>query len=65
MGAGKELLPQMVNTLLNVKLRETENGKQGSILDLPGDILIAPQATAGGRVRGRSMQRHCNSGEEA
>ena len=31
-GAGKELLPQTVNTLLNVKLRETENGKQVSIL---------------------------------
>ena len=39
-GADKELLPKMVNTLLNVKLSETENGKHVSILDLPGNILI-------------------------
>ncbi|CAI9157918.1 D-aminoacyl-tRNA deacylase 2 [Bos indicus] len=63
-GADKELLPKMVNTLLNVKLSETENGKHVSILDLPGNILIIPQATLGGRVKGRSMQYHCNSGKE-
>ncbi|KAM7157449.1 D-aminoacyl-tRNA deacylase 2 isoform 2-T2 [Molossus nigricans] len=63
-GADKELLPKMVNTLLNVKLSETENGKHVSILDLPGNILIIPQATLGGRVKGRSMQYHSNSGKE-
>ena len=57
-------LPHPVNTLLNVKLSETENGKHVSILDLPGNILIIPQATLGGRVKGRSMQYHCNSGKE-
>ena len=39
-GADKELLPKMVNTLLNLKLSETENGKHVSILDLPENILI-------------------------
>ncbi|KAM5235218.1 D-aminoacyl-tRNA deacylase 2 [Ctenodactylus gundi] len=63
-GADKELLPKMVNTLLNVKLSETENGQRVSILDLPGNILIIPQATLGGRVKGRSMQYHLNSGKE-
>ncbi|XP_059952320.1 D-aminoacyl-tRNA deacylase 2 [Mesoplodon densirostris] len=63
-GADKELLPKMVNTLLNVKLSETENGKRVSVLDLPGNILIIPQATLGGRVKGRSMQYHSNSGKE-
>ncbi|XP_008070860.1 probable D-tyrosyl-tRNA(Tyr) deacylase 2 isoform X1 [Carlito syrichta] len=63
-GADKELLHKMVNTLLNVKLNETENGKHVSILDLPGDILIIPQATLGGRVKGRNMQYHSNSGKE-
>ncbi|KAB0397615.1 hypothetical protein E2I00_015200 [Balaenoptera physalus] len=63
-GADKELLPKMVNTLLNVKLSETENGKHVSVLDLPGNILIIPQATLGGRVKGRSMQYHSNSGKE-
>ena len=63
-GADKELLPKMVNTLLNAKLSETENGKHVSILDLLGNILIIPQATLGGRVKGRSMQHRCNSGKE-
>ena len=31
-----------------------------SILELPGDVLIVPQATLGGRVKGRSMQYHGN-----
>ncbi|KAK2506830.1 hypothetical protein MC885_005957, partial [Smutsia gigantea] len=53
-----------INTLLNVKLSETENGKHVSILDLPGNILIIPQATLGGRVKGRNMQYHSNSGKE-
>ena len=57
-------LPYPVNTLLNVKLSETENGKHVSVLDLPGNILIIPQATLGGRVKGRSMQYHSNSGKE-
>ncbi|XP_066199111.1 D-aminoacyl-tRNA deacylase 2 [Saccopteryx leptura] len=63
-GADKELPPKMVNTLLNVKLSETENGKLVSILDLPGSILIIPQASLGGKVKGRSMQYHSNSGKE-
>lgn len=58
------LFPCPVNTLLNVKLSETENGKHVSILDLPGDVLIIPQATLGGRVKGKSMQYHANSGKE-
>uniref|UniRef100_A0A8C5KJR3 D-aminoacyl-tRNA deacylase n=1 Tax=Jaculus jaculus TaxID=51337 RepID=A0A8C5KJR3_JACJA len=44
-------------------LSEIENGKHTSILDLPGDILI-PQATLGGRVKGKSMQYHPNCGKE-
>ncbi|XP_006835426.1 PREDICTED: probable D-tyrosyl-tRNA(Tyr) deacylase 2 [Chrysochloris asiatica] len=63
-GAEKELLPKMVNTLFNVKLSEAENGKHVSILDLPGDILIIPQATLGGKMKGRNMQYHSNSGKE-
>lgn len=57
-------LPHPVNTLLNVKVSETENGKHVSILDLPGNILIIPQATLGGKVKGRNMQYHSNSGKE-
>ncbi|XP_044518089.1 D-aminoacyl-tRNA deacylase 2 [Gracilinanus agilis] len=59
-----DLLPKMVSTLLNVKLSETENGKLVSILDLPGNILIIPQATLGGKVKGKGMQYHNNCGKE-
>ena len=31
-----------------------------SILDLPGDILIVPQATLGGKLKGKVMQYHNN-----
>uniref|UniRef100_A0A8C0LJ39 D-aminoacyl-tRNA deacylase 2 n=1 Tax=Canis lupus dingo TaxID=286419 RepID=A0A8C0LJ39_CANLU len=58
------ILSCTVNTLLNVKLSEAENGKHVSILDLPGNVLIIPQATLGGRVKGRNMQYHSNSGKE-
>ncbi|XP_055464597.1 D-aminoacyl-tRNA deacylase 2 [Psammomys obesus] len=63
-GADTDLLPKMANTLLNVKLSETESGKRVSILELPGDVLIIPQATLGGRAKGRSVQYHSNCGKE-
>jgi len=48
-----------VKTVLNVRLSESDS-KLVSILELPGDVLIVPQATLGGRVKGRSMQYHGN-----
>jgi len=50
-----------VKTVLNVKLCESDNeGKLVSVLELPGDILIVPQATLGGRIKGRAVQYHGN-----
>ncbi|KYO37290.1 putative D-tyrosyl-tRNA(Tyr) deacylase 2 isoform A [Alligator mississippiensis] len=63
-GANEELIPKMVNTLLNVKLSETESGKYVSVLDLPGSLLIIPQATLGGKLKGRNMQYHNNTEKE-
>ncbi|XP_067390488.1 D-aminoacyl-tRNA deacylase 2 isoform X2 [Emydura macquarii macquarii] len=63
-GANEELISKMVNTLLNVKLSETESGKYVSVLDLPGNLLIIPQATLGGRLKGRNMQYHSNIEKE-
>ncbi|XP_015270677.1 PREDICTED: probable D-tyrosyl-tRNA(Tyr) deacylase 2 [Gekko japonicus] len=63
-GANEEIIPKMVNTLLNVKLSETEDGKYVSIVDLPGSILIIPQATLGGKLKGRKMQYHSNIEKE-
>ena len=34
-----------------------------SVLELLGNILIIPQATLGGRIKGRNMQYHSNSGK--
>ncbi|OWK62017.1 putative D-tyrosyl-tRNA(Tyr) deacylase 2 [Lonchura striata] len=74
-GADEDLVPKIViltlilflfavDTLLNVKLSESENGEFVSVLDLPGDILIIPQATLGGKPKGRKMQYHSNIEKE-
>ncbi|XP_053236800.1 D-aminoacyl-tRNA deacylase 2 isoform X2 [Podarcis raffonei] len=63
-GASEEIIPKMVNTLVNVKLSETESGEYVSVLDLPGSILVIPQATLGGKLKGRRMQYHSNIEKE-
>ncbi|RXM92433.1 putative D-tyrosyl-tRNA(Tyr) deacylase 2 [Acipenser ruthenus] len=63
-GATEEIIPKIVSTLLNVKLCETETGRYVSVLDLPGNVLIVPQATLGGKAKGKSMQYHANIGKE-
>lgn len=35
-----------------------------SVLELPGSVLVVPQATLGGKVKGRVMQYHSNIGKE-
>ncbi|KAM4690256.1 D-aminoacyl-tRNA deacylase 2 [Rhinophrynus dorsalis] len=63
-GADDAVIPKMVSSLVNVKLSESDSGKRVSILDLPGSILIVPQATLGGKVKGRCMQYHTNADKE-
>ncbi|XP_005417680.1 D-aminoacyl-tRNA deacylase 2 [Geospiza fortis] len=63
-GADEDLVPKIVDTLLNVKLSENENSEFVSVLDLPGDVLIIPQATLGGKPKGRRMQYHANIEKE-
>ena len=53
-----------VKSVLGAKLSETEDNKYVSILDLPGDILIIPQATLGGTLKGKLMQYHKNISKE-
>ncbi|KAL4613051.1 putative D-tyrosyl-tRNA(Tyr) deacylase 2 [Arapaima gigas] len=63
-GAELNIIPKMVNSLLNVKLCEADSGKRVSVLELPGNILIVPQATLGGKLKSRSMQYHGNISKE-
>lgn len=63
-GATDDILPKMVSTLLNLRLCESDSGKLVSLLELPGSLLIVPQATLGGKSKGRGMQYHNNTGKE-
>ncbi|CAK6975362.1 D-aminoacyl-tRNA deacylase 2 [Scomber scombrus] len=63
-GATDDILPKMVSTLLNLRLCESDSGKMLSVLDLPGSLLIVPQATLGGKAKGKGMQYHNNIGKE-
>ncbi|KAM5129781.1 D-aminoacyl-tRNA deacylase 2 [Mantella aurantiaca] len=63
-GSTKDVIPKIVNSVLNIKLSETDTGKRVSVTELPGDILIVPQATLGGRAKGRCMQYHSNASKE-
>lgn len=49
-----------MSTLLNLRLCEAESGRLTSLLELPGSLLIVPQATLGGKAKGRAMQYHNN-----
>ncbi|XP_070776133.1 D-aminoacyl-tRNA deacylase 2 [Enoplosus armatus] len=63
-GATDDILPKMASTLLNLRLCESDSGKMVSVLELPGSLLIVPQATLGGKAKGRAMQYHNNVGKE-
>ncbi|XP_045172162.2 D-aminoacyl-tRNA deacylase 2-like [Mercenaria mercenaria] len=63
-GATDDMVERMVKTVLTACLSETETDKLVSVLDLPGDVLIIPQATLGGNLKGKRMQYHRNINKE-
>lgn len=63
-GANMEIVEKMAKAALNTRLSDAENGKLVSVLDLPGDVLIIPQATLGGNLKGKVMQYHRNINKE-
>ncbi|KAM4543032.1 D-aminoacyl-tRNA deacylase 2-like [Odontesthes bonariensis] len=63
-GATEDILPKMVSTLLNLRLSESTAGKMVSVTELPGSLLIVPQATLGGKAKGKGMQYHNNINKE-
>ena len=58
--ATQDTVDKMVNTVTTVKLSRNDDGQLVSIIDLPGSILIIPQATLGGKLKGKRMQYHSN-----
>lgn len=60
-GSNLDILPKVVKSILNVRLSETTKRPSNvSVLELRGDVLIVPQATLGGKMKGRSVQYHSN-----
>lgn len=53
-----------MSTLLNLRLSESDSGKMVSLMGLPGNLLIVPQATLGGKAKGKAMQYHNNISKE-
>ncbi|XP_051942490.1 D-aminoacyl-tRNA deacylase 2 [Hippocampus zosterae] len=63
-GATEDILPKMVSALLNVRVCEAASGKMVSLAELPGSLLVVPQATLGGKAKGKAMQYHHNVAKE-
>uniref|UniRef100_H3C552 D-aminoacyl-tRNA deacylase n=1 Tax=Tetraodon nigroviridis TaxID=99883 RepID=H3C552_TETNG len=65
-GATDDILPKMaVHHLLNLAdCAKHDSGKLSSLLELPGSLLIVPQATLGGEARGRDVQYHTDISKE-
>ncbi|XP_076834545.1 D-aminoacyl-tRNA deacylase 2 isoform X2 [Brachyhypopomus gauderio] len=51
-GATEKIVPKMVSSLLNTKFFPASSGRCDSILELPGSVLIVPQDSLTGVVRG-------------
>jgi len=59
--ASIKTVEKLCNLIYSIKLsKPQDNGKLVSLFDLKGDLLLVPQATLGGKLRGKSMQYHNN-----
>lgn len=58
--ATKETVDKLSKHVTNVRLCENDNGRRVSVCDVQGDVLIVPQATLGGKLKGKAMQYHMN-----
>lgn len=58
--ATEETVDKLSKNVANVRLSENEAGRRVSVCDIQGDILIVPQATLGGKLKGKTMQYHMN-----
>ncbi|KAK3537290.1 hypothetical protein QTP70_006981 [Hemibagrus guttatus] len=56
--ATEKVIPKMVNTLLNASFIPVSTGRHISIMELPGSVMIIPQDTMTGVVKGSTVQHH-------
>ncbi|CAH3039600.1 unnamed protein product [Pocillopora meandrina] len=57
-GSNLDIIPKVVKSILNVRLSETTGQPRNvSVLELPGDVLIVPQATLGGKMKGCASKK--------
>lgn len=61
-----DTVEKMSQTICTVKLSKSleDESKLVSIFDLPGSILVVPQATLGGKIKAKRMQYHSNINKE-
>ncbi|XP_026789541.3 uncharacterized protein LOC113538579 isoform X1 [Pangasianodon hypophthalmus] len=57
-GATEKIIPKMVNTLLNAAFFPMSTGRYVSVMELPGSVMIIPQETMTGVVKGSRVQHH-------
>ncbi|KAI5102212.1 putative D-tyrosyl-tRNA(Tyr) deacylase 2 [Silurus meridionalis] len=57
-GATEKIIPKMVNTLLNTTFFPVSMGRHVSVMELPGSVMIIPQDTMTGVVKGNRVQHH-------
>ncbi|XP_068202454.1 D-aminoacyl-tRNA deacylase 2 [Palaemon carinicauda] len=58
--ASEATVEKLVKHIIDIRLSENETSRRVSICDVQGDILIIPQATLGGKLKGKAMQYHNN-----
>lgn len=61
-GASEDTVERLVKHITSTRLTEDREAgrRRVSICEAEGDVLLIPQATLGGKVKGRSMQYHNN-----
>lgn len=59
--ASEETVDKLTRHICSVRLSETDgNEHRVSVCEAQGNILLIPQATLGGRLKGKAMQYHNN-----
>jgi len=59
-GATEDILPKIASSILNGKLYQTDGKPKSVESDVEKSILIIPQATLGGKLKGKQVQYHGN-----